>query len=198
MCPSPTHLPIPLYLSSALATSPLSWFAFYCMTKQLLPKTIFNWAWLTVSEVQSILIMAASRQAWCWRSWESTSWTEGSRIKLSLHWVELEHWTSKPTPTVTEFLQDGHIYSNKVTLLNSATSHGPSIFKPSHITFYSLAPVSLSKHESMGTTPSHSIMQNTFSSTSKVPSSIEVSTMLKVQNSKSLLKFIQSLNCNPQ
>jgi hypothetical protein len=33
-----------------------------------------NWGWLTGSEVQSIIIisgsMAASRQAWHWRSWE--------------------------------------------------------------------------------------------------------------------------------
>jgi hypothetical protein len=41
-----------------------------------------------------------------------------------------EHRTSKPTPTVTPFLQQGHTHSNKATPPNSASSCGPSIFKP--------------------------------------------------------------------
>jgi hypothetical protein len=49
----------------------------------------------------------------------------------------------------------------------------------------------------MGAIPSHNIMQTTFSPTSKVPQSLTVSTMLKVQSSKSLLSLIQSFNCNP-
>jgi len=32
----------------------------------------------------------------------------GRRVP-STHWTELEHRTSKPTPTVTHFLQQGHI-----------------------------------------------------------------------------------------
>jgi hypothetical protein len=40
--------------------------------------------------------------------------------------------TSKPTPKVMHFLQQGHTYSNKATPPNSAPSHGPEIFKPSH------------------------------------------------------------------
>jgi hypothetical protein len=51
------------------------------------------------------------------------------------HWVKLEHVdVSKPAYTVTHFLQQGHTYSNKDTPPNSATSHGPSIFKPPHFT----------------------------------------------------------------
>jgi hypothetical protein len=42
---------------------------------------------------------------------------------LDPHWAELEHGTSKPTPTVMHFLQQGH------TSL-STTSHGPSIKTP--------------------------------------------------------------------
>ena len=43
---------------------------------------------------------------------------------------ELRHWhglsiyeTSKPTPTVTHFLQQGHTYLNEVTPPNSATPY---------------------------------------------------------------------------
>ena len=57
-------------------------------------------------------------------------------------------------------------------------------------------PIGLFKY--MGVIPTHSIMKNTFSPTSKIPMSIAVSTMLKIQSLKSLLRFIQSLNCNPQ
>jgi hypothetical protein len=42
------------------------------MTKATLITTTFNWGWLTGSEVQSIISprweMAASKQAWPWRS----------------------------------------------------------------------------------------------------------------------------------
>ena len=37
---------------------------------------------------------------------------------------------SKPTPTVTHFLQQGHTYSNKAIPPNSAIPHGQSIVKP--------------------------------------------------------------------
>jgi hypothetical protein len=44
------------------------------MTKAILIRTTFNWSWLTGSKDQSIIFkagsMAASRQAWHWRSWE--------------------------------------------------------------------------------------------------------------------------------
>ena len=48
-----------------------------------------------------------------------------ARRRLSLpHWAELEHRTSKPTLTVTHFLQ-GH--TSKDTPPNSVTTCGPSI-----------------------------------------------------------------------
>jgi hypothetical protein len=40
------------------------------MTKENLINDIFNWGWLTGSEVESI-ILKASRQAWCRRTYES-------------------------------------------------------------------------------------------------------------------------------
>ena len=41
--------------------------------------------------------------------------------------MELEQKTSKPTPTVKQFLQQGHTYSNKDTHPNSVTPCGPCI-----------------------------------------------------------------------
>jgi hypothetical protein len=38
--------------------------------------------------------------------------------------------SQSPPPTVTHFLYQGHTSSNKTTPLGSATSHGPSTFKP--------------------------------------------------------------------
>ena len=43
------------------------------------------------------------------------------------HLVGLEHRTSKPTPIVMHFLQQGHTYSSKATPPNSVTSCGSSI-----------------------------------------------------------------------
>jgi hypothetical protein len=44
------------------------------MTTANLIKTTFNWDWVRVSEVQSIIIMVGSMatcsQAWCWRRQE--------------------------------------------------------------------------------------------------------------------------------
>jgi hypothetical protein len=55
----------------------------------------------------------------------------GSRRGSLLQWVDLEHYeTSEPAYKVTHFLLKGHTYSNKATTTNHATSHGPSIFKP--------------------------------------------------------------------
>ena len=61
----------------------------------------------------------------------STSLSEGSQ-KTLLPWVELKHRISKSTPTVTYFLKC-HIYSWKAILVNTTTFHGPSIFKPPHL-----------------------------------------------------------------
>jgi hypothetical protein len=72
-----------------------------------------------------VRIMAVCRQVRGAKS--STSGPAGSRRRASLlYWAELEHRTSKPTPTVMYFLQ-GHTYTNKATLSNSATFLGPSI-----------------------------------------------------------------------
>jgi hypothetical protein len=40
------------------------------MAKATLIRATFNWGWLTGSEVQSIIIQAESRQAWCRKSFE--------------------------------------------------------------------------------------------------------------------------------
>jgi hypothetical protein len=72
---------------------------------------------------------------------------------------------SKPTPTVTYFLQQGHAFSIKVPHLNKANHWDKHI---QATTFYSLVPISLFKCISMGAIPCHRIIQNTLSSTSKV------------------------------
>jgi hypothetical protein len=47
---------------------------------------------------------------------------------LILHWAEVEHFeTSNPTPIVTHFLQQGHIYLSKAIGPNSEAPHRPSI-----------------------------------------------------------------------
>ena len=55
----------------------------------------------------------------------SVSWSKSSQEE-ALFWLG----TSKSTPTVTHFFQQGHTYSNKATPPNSAISHGSRIFKP--------------------------------------------------------------------
>jgi hypothetical protein len=71
----------------------------------------------------------------------STSWSTGSRKRrcatLGIAWAQE---TSKPTPTVTHFLQQGHTYSNKTTppivplYMGQAFKYmspwGPFLFKP--------------------------------------------------------------------
>lgn len=46
--------------------------------------------------------------------------------------MELEHRTSKSTSIVMHFLHQGQTHSNKTPAPNSATFHGPVIFKPPH------------------------------------------------------------------
>jgi hypothetical protein len=55
---------------------------------------------------------------------------KAARRRSLLHLPKFEHRPSKPTPTVTHFLQQGHTYFNKTRPPNDTTSHGPSIFKP--------------------------------------------------------------------
>ena len=71
----------------------------------------------------------------------------------------------KPTPTVTHFLQESHTYSNKVTPPNSATPWAKHIQTTTFHSSYRL----VQTYESLGAIPSHSIKQNTFNPTSKVP-----------------------------
>jgi hypothetical protein len=51
------------------------------------------------------------------------------RVSSILGW-SLSTETSKPTPTVTHFFQQGHTYSNEASPPNTATSRGSGIFKP--------------------------------------------------------------------
>ena len=58
------------------------------------------------------------------------------------HWASLSIRDLKADPAVTQFLKQGHTYSNKATPPNSATSWGPStqthesmgpnLFRPPH------------------------------------------------------------------
>jgi hypothetical protein len=88
------------------------------MTKTTLRAT-FTWGWLTILQVQSNLIIAGSiaacKQTWCWRNQEfyililrqpRGDWLlQVTRSRLLIpHWMELDHRTSKPTPTVTHIL----------------------------------------------------------------------------------------------
>jgi hypothetical protein len=81
-----------------------------------------NWGWLTVSEVQSILLMmgsmAVGRQTWCWRSWElyilnqrppedcllQAAW---SLISSTMGGARAQD-RKKPIPTMIDFLQQSH------------------------------------------------------------------------------------------
>jgi hypothetical protein len=103
------------------------------MTKATLIKTTFNWGWLTGSEVQSIIIEAASIQADMVLEKELRVLhldPKAERRELSSRQLGR---VSKPTPKVAHILQQGHTYFNKTTAPNSATSHGSSTFRPPHI-----------------------------------------------------------------
>jgi hypothetical protein len=109
--------------------------------------------WLTVSEVQYIIIMVGSMTV-CMqadmgleqpktlhldpkatrRRLSSTGYRQPCGGSLPL-WVDLKHRTSKVNLIVIYFLQQVHTYSNKTKPPNSAASHGLSLFKPPHILF---------------------------------------------------------------
>jgi hypothetical protein len=88
---------------------------FYCCeqtpwTKATFIKTIFNWAWLTGSEVQSIFIKA---EAWQHQgkhgaggTESSTSCSKGKQENTAFQAARL--MVLKPIPTVTHLLQQGH------------------------------------------------------------------------------------------
>jgi len=77
------------------------------MTKATLIRTTFNRGWLTGSEVQFIIIKAGARQHpgrhGAGGAESSTSCSKGKQEKTGSHVVRRR--TSKPTPTVTHFLQ---------------------------------------------------------------------------------------------
>jgi hypothetical protein len=89
------------------------------------------WGWLTVSEVQSMIVMTGSmvacRQMWCWRSQEFFFLTHRQQGETECHaGYSLSIYDSKPTPIVTHFVQLSHTYSNKASSPNSVTPYGPS------------------------------------------------------------------------
>jgi hypothetical protein len=111
-------------------------------------KKTFNWSWLTGSEVQSIIVKLETWQHLgrhgAGGAESSTSSSEGSQEHTTIL-QEARRRDSKPIPTVTHFLQQGHTYSNKATVPNSATPWTKHI---QTITFHSLAPIGLFKHMS--------------------------------------------------
>jgi hypothetical protein len=88
------------------------------MTKATHIKINIYWAWITVSEVQSIIIMAGSmvmcRQTWCCNCLEFyilNLWQpEGDCLP------QASYEASKPVYSLTHFLQKGHTYNKKATL----------------------------------------------------------------------------------
>lgn len=70
--------------------------------------------------------MAAFKQAWYWRSWDSISRFEGKIEETGSHMVRKRF--SLPTSTVKHFLQQGHTFPTKPYLL-IVSLHGLSIYK---------------------------------------------------------------------
>lgn len=74
--------PLPYFLRQGLTEPRPHWLPtvlvrVYCYEetlwlRQLLQRQTFSWGWITVLEVQSVIVgrMASSRQTWCWRSHE--------------------------------------------------------------------------------------------------------------------------------
>jgi hypothetical protein len=92
------------------------------MTKTTLIRTTSNWDWLTGSEVQSIIKIGAWQHPGrhgAGGAESSTSSTKDPQKKIDSHVVRRR--VSLSTPTMTYFLQQGHIYSNKAIPSNSAT-----------------------------------------------------------------------------
>ena len=74
--------------------------------------TIFNWGWLTGSEVQSIVIKVEARQHPGSRGAgvaEGSSSSKGNQ-KHAGHPQTARRKLSKPTSTVTHFLKQGHTF----------------------------------------------------------------------------------------
>ena len=83
-------------------------------------------AWQCASRVRAVSFTSIQRQqkgtVFCWQP----------RGSSYLHLVELEYRISKSTLPMTNFLQQGHTYSNKYTTPNNVNTHMPSIFKQPH------------------------------------------------------------------
>jgi hypothetical protein len=80
------------------------------MPKETLIRATFKWAWLTGSEVQSIItntgIWQHPGRHGTGGSDNSTFSSEGCQRKTDFQAAEMR--VLKPTPTVTHFLQQGH------------------------------------------------------------------------------------------
>ena len=80
------------------------------MTKVALIRTIFNWGWLTGSEVQSSVIKVGAWQHpgrhGAGGAESSTSSSEGCWQKTGFQAARMR--VLKPTPIVTHLLQQGH------------------------------------------------------------------------------------------
>lgn len=89
----------------------------------------------------------------------------------------------KSTPRIPHFFQQAHPFPSRATPSNSVTACAEQI---QLITFLSHAPISLVKSLSLR------------GPASKVPIVYSILDNVKIQSSRSLLRFIQSLKCNPQ
>ena len=77
--------------------------------------------------------MVACRQTWCWRrNWEFYILTHRQQKRLCIGCSLSRYEASKPTPTVTHFFQQGHIYSNKVTPPYNVTPFGGHLLSNHH------------------------------------------------------------------
>jgi hypothetical protein len=81
------------------------------MTKVPLIRTTFNWGWLIVSEVQSIIIKVGT---W-WQTGRhgargAVSSTSSSESYQNIGFQAAKMRVLKPTPTVAHLLQQGHTF----------------------------------------------------------------------------------------
>jgi hypothetical protein len=84
------------------------------MTKASLIRITFHWGWLTGSEGQSIVIKVGAWQHpgrhGAGRAESSTSSSSEGSQRLTGHPQAARKKVSKPTPTVTHFLQQDHTF----------------------------------------------------------------------------------------
>lgn len=81
------------------------------MIEATLREETFSWGWLPGSEVQSIVIVEDAGRPGAGGAECSTSRSAGSRKRLSPTLsMARTYETSKPAPTVTHCLQQGHAF----------------------------------------------------------------------------------------